>query len=250
MPSFIDANNLQPFIGEDLRGGLIPIEHLTKRGRLDTGYDAKILPLICDVYLDARLADALKKQQIPLAMMAESLIRSFSKIGIIALVDEATGYQYDRERDDLERLLAIYLSEERLKWAKMFPDEFYRQIYRLKKWPYPQGTGKTPYIGRLTNQYIYEKLPPGVLAKLRELNPRNPLTKRRPATFHQHLSVDIGQPDLRDHLLQVIALLKASSNWRVFERLFARAFPTREQLEEQRQRRLPYRESPAFVKPL
>jgi hypothetical protein len=73
---------------------------------------------------------------------------------------------------------------------------------------------------------------------IRELNPKNPKTKRRPAKFHQNLSVDIGQPDLRDHLLQLIALLKAASNWRIFERLFARAFPTREQLEEQRQRRL------------
>lgn len=46
------------------------------------------------------------------------------------------------------------------------------------------------------------------------------------------------QPDLRDHLLQLIVLLRAAPNWRVFERLFARAFPTREQLEEQRQRLL------------
>jgi hypothetical protein len=238
MPSFIDAKNLQPFIGEDLRGGLIPIEHLTKRGRLDTGYDAEILPHICDVYLDARLAGILKKQQIPLAMIAESLVRSFSKIGIIALIDEATGYQYDRERDDLERLLAIYLSEERLKWAKMFPDEFYKRIYALKNWPFPGGTKRTPLIGKITNTIVYEKLPPGVLEKLRELNPKNPKTKRRPAKFFQHLSVDIGQPDLRDHLLQLIALLKAASNWRIFERLFRRAFPSREQLEEQRQRRL------------
>ena len=70
------------------------------------------------------------------------------------------------------------------------------------------------------------------------MNPKNPKTKRRSAKHFQHLSEDIGQPDLRDHLLQVIALLRAASNWRIFERLFARAFPTKEQLEEQRQKRL------------
>jgi len=238
MPSFIDANNLQPFIDADLRGGLIPIEYRNLRGKLTAGFAANILPLICDVYLAARLDGKLTAAQLPLAIVSEILVRSFSKIGIVALVDEASGYQYDRDRDDLNKLLSVYLSEERLKWARMFPDEFYRQIYRLKKWPYPQGTGRTPYIGKLTNQYIYEKLPPGVLPKLRELNPKNPLTKRRPATFHQHLSVDIGQPDLRDHLLQVIALLRASANWNIFKRLFERAFPTKEQLEEQRQRKL------------
>jgi P63C domain-containing protein len=239
MPSFIDANNLQPFISEDLGQVLRIIEYRRKNGRLATGYDVKILPLICDVYLSARLAGALTKQQLPLAIVSEMLVRSFSKIGIVALVDEVSGYQYDRERDDLERLLEIYLSEERLKWAKMFPDEFYKLIYKLKGWPYPTGTGKTPYIGRLTNQYVYEKLPPGVLPKLRELNPKNPITKRRPATFHQHLSVEIGQPDLRDHLLQVIALLRAAPNWRVFDRLFKRAFPTRDELQEQRQKFFP-----------
>ena len=97
----------------------------------------------------------------------------------------------------------------------------------------------TQYIGKLTNKYVYEKLPPGVLSKIRELNPVNPRTKRRSAKHFQHLSADIGQPDLRDHLLQVIALLKAASNWRIFERLFARAFPTWAELEEQRQKSFP-----------
>jgi hypothetical protein len=225
MPSFIDAKNLQPFIGADLRGGLIPIKYRNLKGKITSGYDSKILPLICDVYLAARQEDELTVAQLPLAMVSEILVRSFSKIGIVALVDEATGYQYERSRDDLNKLLALYLSEERLKWARMFPDEFYRQIYRLKKWPYPQGTGRTPLIGKITNQYVYEKLPPGVLPKLRELNPKNPITGRRPAKFFQHLSADLGQPDLRDHLLQVIAILRAASNWRVFERLFNRAFP-------------------------
>jgi len=239
MPSFIDSKNLQPFIDEELRGELIPIEYRNLSGRLMTGYDAKILPLICDVYLSARLGNKLTAAQMPLALVSEILVRSFSKIGIIALVDEATGFQYDRERDDLERLLAIYLSEEKLKWAKRFPDIFYRYIYKLKNWPYPRGSGRTPYVGRLTNELVYDKLPPGVLPKLRELNPVDPKTKRRHACHHQYLTADIGQPDLRDHLMQVIALLKASANWTTFKRLFARAFPTKEQLEEQRQQRLP-----------
>jgi hypothetical protein len=120
----------------------------------------------------------------------------------------------------------------------MFPDEFYKRIYKLKWWKYPTGTARTQLNGKLTNKYVYDKLPPGVLPKLRELNPVNPKTNPLSAKHFHHLSADIGQPDLRDHLLQVIALLKAASNWRIFERLFARAFPTREELEEERQRRL------------
>jgi len=76
----------------------------------------------------------------------------------------------------------------------------------------------------LKNQLVYERLPEGVLPKLKELNPVNPI-KRRQWCHQQFLSADIGQPDLRNHLLQIIALLKASANWSIFKRLFARAFP-------------------------
>jgi hypothetical protein len=207
-------------------------------GRTAYGYEATILADICDAVFEANKQGILLQQQKHVAERCEILMRAFAKVGIIALIDEATGYQYDRDRYDLERLLAVYLSEERLKWAKMFPDEFYKLIYKLKNWPFPGGTKRTPLIGKITNTLIYEKLPPGVLDKLRELNPKNPKTKHRPATFHQHLSVDIGQPDLRDQLLQTMALLRAAPNWRIFDRLFARVFPTKEQLQEQRQGRL------------
>jgi hypothetical protein len=73
---------------------------------------------------------------------------------------------------------------------------------------------------------VYEKLPTHVLDELRRLNPiKNPKTWRREATHFQHLSADIGQPDLRDHLLQLIAIMRASPNWGTFKRLFALAFP-------------------------
>lgn len=235
---------INPYISNELRlaieNPIIAIGTTSRKANPTTIYEGTVLHDLCESILLARDAGELKtEQEKRYATFAEAAIRSFSKVGIIALIDEATGYQYDRPRDELNQLLAIYLTEERLKWAKMFPDEFYKLIYKLKNWPFPGGTKRTPLIGKITNKIVYEKLPPGVLEKLRKLNPKNPTTKHRPATFHQYLSENIGQPDLRDHLLQIIALLRAASNWRIFERLFARAFPTKEQLEEQRQKRLP-----------
>ncbi len=227
-PLFLAYKNLKPFVSDELSEVLkTPIEYLPCKGKQpQKGIKAEAIPKICDVWLQARDAGILKGTQMVIAAKCDILIRALAHVGIIALVDEATGYQEDRERDELSRLLAIYLSEERLKWAKQFPDEFYRQIYRLKNWQYPGGAGgKTPYVGRLTNQLVYEKLPPGVIDELRERNPVNPTKKRRQWCHHQFLSEDIGQPDLRNHLLQVIALLRASANWNTFKRLFARAFP-------------------------
>lgn len=227
MPSFIDAKNLQPFIDDTLKGELIPIEYNPVSGiSVQTGYNALILPKICDVYLSARLDGILTKSQLPLAAVSEILVRSLSKIGIIALIDEATGYQEKRDRDELSKLLAVYLSEEKLRWAKMFPDEFYKQIYRLRNWSYPTGAKRTPLVGKITNQIVYEKLPPGVLDELKKRNPVIKEIKRRKWKYTQFLSEDIGQPDLRDHLLQLIALMRASSNWHIFKKLFIRAFPS------------------------
>jgi len=102
MPSFIDANNLQPFIDEDLKGELMQIEYKNRNGRIVKGYNATILPSLCDVYLSARSEGILAKQQLPIAKQAEILVRGFARIGIIALVDEATGYQEIRTRKALE----------------------------------------------------------------------------------------------------------------------------------------------------
>lgn len=227
IPVFMDAKNLQPFINADLKEQIKRISYITKTGKLATGYKAEALPLICDVYLSARNSGVLTSSQQPLALAAEMLVRSLSKVGIVALIDEATGYQEARKKDALQQLLAIYLNEERLKWAKMFPDEFYRQLFRLKNWQYnPIDVRRPKIVGKLTNQLVYEKLPPTVLDELRKFNPvKNKRTWRREAAHHQHLSEEIGQKDLRDHLLQLIAIMRISPNWGVFQRNFARAFP-------------------------
>lgn len=56
MPAFIDANNLQAYINQDLKAVLKPIDYKAKNGSDSTGYDANILPLMCKMYLDARQA--------------------------------------------------------------------------------------------------------------------------------------------------------------------------------------------------
>jgi len=231
MPSFIDARNLQPYISSDLLGELKQIEYLTKKGRTVTGYKAEIIPLLCDVYLKAREEKALTKPQERIAIVSEMLVRSLSKVGIVALVDEATGYQYVRNRDELQKLLALYVRKEFLPWTKRFPDTFYEELFRLKGWIYnPIGGKKTQLVGKITNELIYYKLPKGVLAELKKVTPKSTAgnyTKK----FHQSLTEDIGNPHLEKHLASVTTLMKVSPNWGKFNRLFVRAFGGQQKLE-------------------
>jgi hypothetical protein len=203
------------------------------KGRKVVPLEASLFVDICKAYVNAQRdglftdknGNVIQKwgKQNDIADKLFMVMTAFAKVGIVAFIDEITGYQEQRERDELSTLLSMYLADERLAWAKMFPDEFYKQIYKLKQWPYPVGVGRTPYIGKLTNQLVYDKLPPGVLDELKRRNPVQ--GKSRKWRHHQFLSADLGQPDLRDHLLQVIAVMKAAPNWKIFERLFNRAFP-------------------------
>jgi hypothetical protein len=146
-------------------------------------------------------------------------------VGVIALVDEATGYQAVRDRDELHKILAAYINDELLPWSKRFPDEFYRELFRLRGWPYSPPSPKRPkYVGKLTNELVYEKLPPGVLEELRG---KNPVVKDgwRRYRHHQFLTMDIGNPHLEKHVTAVTTLMRVSATWSRFKKLFDRAFP-------------------------
>jgi hypothetical protein len=145
-------------------------------------------------------------------------------VGIIALVDEVTGYQEVRARQELQRILEAYVVAEFRPWIKTFPDEFFREIYRLQGWEYRPGTSKrTPYVGKLVKKYVYEQLPPGVLDELQRLNPRQANGHRRRKHF-QHISADTGNAHLDRQISHVTLLLRIANSKQEFEDLFERAF--------------------------
>lgn len=226
VPVFLSANNLQPFIDDDLLQAAKPVPFRTLRNQRGVGYRAEFLPEVCNIFLDAKDAGVLRPSQVHIAERCKILIRAYATVGIIALVDEATGYQEVRARNALDLILAKYLSDHKLKWAKTFPDEFYIEIFRLRDWEYRDlgFRSRPPVVGKYTNDIVYERLAPGVLEKLQELNPTNEQGNRSSKHF-QWLTEDHGVPELKSHLSGVIALMKASANWRDFQRLLARAYP-------------------------
>lgn len=222
-PAFIDARNLQAFIDSDLDRLLTLIEYKSKNGSIVEGYDASILPKLCKVYLDAREYNKLVTQQLPLARASEVLLMSLANVGITALVDEATGYQYDREKDALQVVLRAYINEELLRWQKMFPDSFYYEIFRLNSWDFTvSGIKKRPgVIGKWTNELIYKQLPKGILEELKKVTPRSE-EGNYTARFFQSLTPNIGHPALSAQIYKVIGIMNISSNWNEFKTLFNR----------------------------
>jgi len=223
---FLSSNALKPHSGAELIARTSQrIEFVPARGgRTAYGYPATLLVDICNAVLDARNAGTLQRNQQHIAHRCEILIRGFATVGIIALVDEATGYQRIREERALATILEKFIAKELQPWTKTFPYEFYEQIFRLKGWSGPDGVKRPSIIGVYTNDIVYERLAPGVLEELQRVNPVLPAGYRK-NRHHQWFTREIGHPKLREHLVGVIALMKASPNWTVFKRNLARVYP-------------------------
>jgi hypothetical protein len=206
---------------ENLSAKISPI--LCYRGAQKiAGYEASVLPEICEIMLKVRdyaVTNNIELGSRQKAVIAQSdiIIRALARVGIIALVDEATGYQYDREKDELQKILKAYISEELLPWQKRFPDVFYKELFRLNGWDFTvNGIKKRPgIIGKWTNMFIYEELPNGVLDELKKKTPKSE-SGNRPSRYHQLLTLDIGEPNLEKQINKVITLFQVSDNMKQF----------------------------------
>jgi len=190
------------------------------------GFEATTLIDFCDLLLRSRKGLEISNQE-HLTKSAEIVITAFAKTGIIAVIDEVTGYQYQRDRDELQKILAAYISPVFLKYTSRFPEDFYREMFRLRNWQFsPLSVSKGPrFAGKLTNRLIYDKLPPGVLDDLRKKNPADENWQRK-HKHYQLLTEDIGDPHLNKQVAVVTTLMRISPNWITFERHFSRAFPS------------------------
>ncbi|MDQ3019944.1 MAG: P63C domain-containing protein [Bacteroidota bacterium] len=219
---FLSNNSFKPFIYKDKKADHFePIICYKGKTKIN-GYEATVLADICESVLDAKKQGIkLTSRQKTIADQCEILFRAFAKVGIIALVDEATGYQYEREQFELQQILKAYIAEELLPWQKKFPDVFYREIFRLNGWNYTvSDIKKRPgVVGTWTNKLIYEQLPRGVLDELKHKTPKNS-TGKYIARLHQSLTEDIGNPHLQAQLNSIIALFQVSDNWKELIRNF------------------------------
>jgi hypothetical protein len=228
-PGFLSANNLTPFITEELMRSWTPVPfRLPKgaggyRGNIAFGYKAEILPMACHVFQDAKEAGVLHKNQKHIAEMCKIVERGFSIVGIVALIDEATGYQEIRDRLALQQILRKYISGALFEWTKTFPLEFYKEIFRLKHWDW--NGGKMPgVVGRYTRDLVYARLAPKVLEELERLNPPTEAGYRK-YRHHQYLTRDIGHPALTRRLYELIGMARACESWERFLRLVDKTFP-------------------------
>lgn len=226
---------------EELQDLFTPIRR-TFRGRAISGYRSEALTKFCDLMMQAKDKSLLTTdRQFIVAAQAKVLYDAFAKIGLVALIDEATGYQQIRDPGALRLLVLQYIAEEKREWDKQFPDSFYDGLNRLynskKLTTTAKGTviqNRPQHFAIFTRTYVYEPLENGaVLEELDRINPKINARGTRRDRFHQHLSQGYGIEKLKRQVLAVETLIDVSDNISQFKRLYYKkfGFPSGAQLD-------------------
>lgn len=199
-------------------------------GGVADGYEATTLIEVCDALIQARNDGSLAPSQAFLAVQAEIIMRSSAKMGIIYLVDTATGYIEDAKREDYLKQWNQFIRTEFRAWEKEFPNQFADMIYKIYglKRKNPNSFKHPQFFGWFTRKYIYHPLANSKGAILELLDEANPVVYAgggRKYKLHQFLTNEVGVDALRQHLWQTIGIGNASRDKTDFERSFYRAFP-------------------------
>ena len=131
----------------------------------------------------------------------------------------------NRAKDELQKFLSQFISDEASRWVKTFNDSFFEMIYRMHGWNWTMTHKRPGVVGTWINDIVYERLAPIVLTELQKVNPKTDKGTRKDR-HHQHLTEDVGRPKLKEHLAAVEALGRASGyNWAKFMQMLNAAFP-------------------------
>jgi hypothetical protein len=221
---YLKPDNLQPYLPDKFKNTPLDQAVCTFKVGNNTAqaFEAGDINDICNMYIKAREAGALLPSQYKLANAAEAIKNAVAKVGWVALIDEATGYQLVRDKDALRVLVQQYIIEEARDWTKEFYDPFFVELDRIYGNQRTISKSRPKYYAKFINSYIYDPIEKGaVLEKLRKLDPVNEKGQRR-KRLHQFLNEALGLRVLRDRIAKVTAIMQISPNMRRFKESYER----------------------------
>lgn len=132
-------------------------------------YQAGILSEIVTNVIDAALDGALHHKQAHILSACRAINKALAVTGEVALIDEATGYQYHREPDALQDLFGRLIREKVSDWERRFHPDYYAALFRLFGWEYKGQAQRPAIIGQITDQIVYGAVFPGaIMAEVRD----------------------------------------------------------------------------------
>lgn len=216
----IGTANLSPYINADNIANKVIQYDLSGPGHQMSayGYEATLLIEICEAFLKARDDRVLSVGQQKIARIADIILRACAKVGIIALIDEATGYQKVRAENALRLKLEAFIAEDMQEWARMFPQEFFIELARLENVRYSPRNRPLRW-GKYVMAFVYYAFDKDVAQELKHRTP-NPHYGQN---LHQWLR-DLGREKVSAQLYQVLGIMKTCRDMDEFRQKFAFVF--------------------------
>ncbi len=200
---YIGVSALKDFIDKDLVLGEsfeFDVPGTQFRGR---GITAENFLSICQGYVAALQKGVLStSRQREIAVQCSIILGSCAKVGLIALIDEATGYQYERAEDALQVKLRAFIADDLRDWEKTFPDELWEEFGRLTNWQGPLHS-RPKWWGKLVTELIYDTLDADVSKYLKENKPPPGIK------WFQQLTANYGLRKLVSRCYEVIGMSKS-----------------------------------------
>jgi hypothetical protein len=207
-----------PLINNELASGPTLQFRIPGSGFIATGYEGTHLVEICDAYLEAKDQGVLKRSQFKLVIQAQIVIRACAKVGIIALIDEATGYQKVRADNALRIKVQAFIADDLQEWARMFPEEFWLELARLEGIRYSPRSRPLRW-GKYIMMFVYDAIDEDIGKELRKKNP----SPRFLRNHHQWLR-KFGRDKVHDQIERVITIMKLCDDMDDFRKKFDRVF--------------------------
>jgi len=188
---------------------------------------AEVVMDMVDGVVEAALDGRLHHKQKPALVACRRIQKATAKLGMIALIDEATGYQAYRAPDALQQLLKALLRDEPEAWVRRFHPAYYFSLMRLMGKRYTKHTALPAWIGRVTSKWVYGAVfPKEIVVALRDR--RN--AKSTSDKLHQWLSAG-GQKLLEQQADRVTTIASSSATTKDFEARCTQAFNMKGQVQ-------------------
>ncbi len=188
-------------------------------GRSVHGVEVTVLADAAAAITDMKIAGTLHASREHLVRRARQIERALSKVALVALVDEATGYQSTRAPDALAQKLVAYLLPGPADWQRVFPVDFFRLMARLYRVQLENDTERPVFFSAFIARYVYDAIDPEVARELRERNP-SPQHGRN----HHQLLTPRAKGLLVSHLGRVASVMRQSASPAEFRRRFDTEF--------------------------
>jgi len=204
MESLLEAKALKPHLPPGHSADPIALTLPEAKNKKIQGILAEAFLGICRAYIHAREEGELSTpKELAAARQAAKFLAVVAEVGLMALIGEATGYQYDRIQDALRLKTMAYTKDGLQKWEKTFPNEMWETFGRLTKWN-GASDSRPPYWEQLVVELVYGYLEKDVVDWLKHNDPR----PRNGSSPHQWLRSQYGLRELTEHIWMLVGMAK------------------------------------------